>query len=602
MTDPAIFAAAAADGGKELNELRKRGPESRRRHSLFSLPQDFFDLCRLLHSGTTVPVLDDGVLNGERGIDTINSPINRWSCNTCKEDFESLHDQRSHFKSDIHRFNVKLSISGKDIVKEEEFERLRSDSLLNDFDISNISGSDDERDYASGTGLCIGVKKKLFIRVRTGEIFSIWKCLVMNEDEDFSLVSEKDVIERLKFLVCEPRNNTCLRIVLLASGGHFSGCVFDANLVVAHKTFHRYVIRAKAGGKQSSKDASGKAAAHSAGASLRRYNELALRKEIQEVLAEWNPYFLISCCIFIYAPSDNRQLLFNDEKPYFTCDQRIIRKIPLTVRRPTFKEAQRIYGLLTQINHEIVEESFAINKSGSSSKVNEKNDSCPVPIPHPHPVVENKSKPVSNSITALHEAAKCGNVQKVLELLEQGIDPCIKDERGWTAYMLASVKEVRNVFRRFMSLNPEKWDWHAAKVPSALTMEMEESQAAKQAMKDGKRKAREKELKKLRKAREKKTQVLFIYIFGIPFNKEIGLFGNNFWSWAEATQSGNAVSSQSSNESRLSKEEDLERTQAANREEGAAADERRMMTAAASALVLTLVVGIIRRAVCSKMV
>lgn len=39
----------------------------------------------------------------------------------------------------------------------------------------------------------------------------------------------------------------------------------------------RYVVRAKAGKKQSSKDAGGKTV-HSAGASLRRYNELALKK------------------------------------------------------------------------------------------------------------------------------------------------------------------------------------------------------------------------------------------------------------------------------------------------------------------------------------
>jgi hypothetical protein len=31
-----------------------------------------------------------------------------------------------------------------------------------------------------------------------------------------------------------------------------------------------------------------------------------------------------------------------------------------------------------------------------------------------------------------------------------------------------------------MALNIDRWDWHAANVPSALTKEMEESQAAKQ--------------------------------------------------------------------------------------------------------------------------
>lgn len=39
----------------------------------------------------------------------------------------------------------------------------------------------------------------------------------------------------------------------------------------------RYVVRAKAGSKQSTKDAGGRSI-HSAGASLRRYNELGLKK------------------------------------------------------------------------------------------------------------------------------------------------------------------------------------------------------------------------------------------------------------------------------------------------------------------------------------
>lgn len=82
--------------------------------------------------------------------------------------------------------------------------------------------------------------------------------------------------------------------------------------------------------------------------------------------------------------------------------------------------------------------------------------------------------------TALHEAAKSGDAHKILELLEQGLDPCTRDEKGRTPYMLASEKEVRNTFRRFMAANVDKWDWHSAKVPSALTKEIEESQAAKQ--------------------------------------------------------------------------------------------------------------------------
>lgn len=92
---------------------------------------------------------------------------------------------------------------------------------------------------------------------------------------------------------------------------------------------------------------------------------------------------------------------------------------------------------------------------------------------------ESESETVRRS-TPLHEAAKSNDVNKIMELLEEGLDPCIKDERGRTPYMLATEKEVRNVFRRFMASNIDKWDWNAAKVPSPLTKEMEEAQNAKQ--------------------------------------------------------------------------------------------------------------------------
>ncbi|KAJ9680903.1 hypothetical protein PVL29_020033 [Vitis rotundifolia] len=520
--------------------MEKGNQQQEKRHrSIFDLPTTFLYCCRLLPSSSfsfsssssssssanlisetkaaspssTLETLDES----KKLEHSANTSLSRWSCNTCKSEFDSLQDQRSHFKSDVHRFNVKLSIAGKGIVKEEDFDELTADTLFKDYDISSISGSEDEVDKGSWAqndmhkGSDENVKRKLFIQLQTGEKVSLWKCLVLDESENIlyendpgccmPYLKESDVIEKLKTVIHEPRDNTHLRVVLLASGGHFAGCVFDGNSVVAHKTFHRYVVRAKAGKKQSSKDAGGRAA-HSAGASLRRYNELALKKEIQELLASWKPYFEASSCIFIYAPSNNRQLLFNGEKAYFS-NQTAARNVPLTVRRPTFKEAQRIYNQLTQVAYDMDEtespesikndsllrlSTISIN-SPESSKVgtednlerrvateacssNKKSDDLPISSESEHEF--------TGSSTPLHEAAKSGDCHKVLELLEQGLDPCIIDERGRTPYMLATEKEVRNTFRRFMASNLDKWDWHAAKVPSALTKEMEESQAAKQ--------------------------------------------------------------------------------------------------------------------------
>ncbi|GER57484.1 ankyrin repeat and zinc finger domain-containing protein [Striga asiatica] len=596
---------------KSLPRRQIKEDDTKRHRSVFEVPPDFFNSCRLLHSPFSAPpdsaaydleepkpekkVSLSSSRNNISGTDA--QALQKWSCNTCKAEFESLQDQRFHFKSDLHRFNIKLSVAGKSTIKEEDFDGAASDSLCKDYDVSSISGSDDEDEREIGLlsdrqrefgGF---LKSKILIELQNGERVSIWKCLLLDESENISFeddksvstdragvthLTQKEVSEKLKYVLREPRDGTCVRIVLLARGGHFAGCVFDGNSLLAHKTFHRYVVRAKAGKKQSSKDAGGRSI-HSAGASLRRYNELGLKKDIQELLASWKSHFIAASCVFIYAPSNNRQLFFDgDNKPHFACQHRAIRNIPMTVRRPTFKEAKRIYGLLIQISPEIKHEMSSNSnegtkvsklESGENSEGTKISESCSLvnEIDGLTLSAESKKNDAFGTSTPLHEAAKSGDSEKVLELLEEGLDPCVKDERDQTPYMLANDKEVRNTFRRFMALNLERWDWHAAKVPSALTKEMEESQAAKQAEKDAKRKAKAKELKKLKKAKEKKAQV-------------------------DATQSPNdtgiaasaSVSSCEGHSSAVASKEVEQRRIQEEREKRAAAAERRMAALAAS--------------------
>ncbi|CAM8936712.1 unnamed protein product [Rhodiola kirilowii] len=218
---------------------------------------------------------------------------------------------------------------------------------------------------------------------------------------------------------------------------------------------YRYVVRAKAGKKQSSKDASGRTV-HSAGASLRRYNELALKKDILELLALWKPYFDASACTYISAPSDNRQLLFSGEKPLFSHQHGAVRNVPLTVRRPTLKEARRIYHQLTLVAPEV---DPTDNGDCSEFSKDDDNPSKNKRIEHSDCLVSNKvefeekletiedtesslcveefdhlrlpseHEPVGRT-TSLHEAAHLGKADEVMALLEHGLDPCIKDERG----------------------------------------------------------------------------------------------------------------------------------------------------------------------------
>ena len=61
---------------------------------------------------------------------------------------------------------------------------------------------------------------------------------------------------------------------------------------------------------------------------------------------------------------------------------------------------------------------------------------------------------------------------------------------------MAKDKSVRDAFRRFMAQHPDRYDYGAAKIPSALTEDMEKERKAKMAEK-------KKALKKAKKQREK---------------------------------------------------------------------------------------------------
>ena len=122
------------------------------------------------------------------------------------------------------------------------------------------------------------------------------------------------------------------------------------------------VTRAKSGGRQSVKDATGKYA-KSMGASLRRHNEVrylcsqqcdsnmnaqaALERDIVEILTSWKSD--LDSCDLIFtsvSASDHKAVFGGTAPPLNTADARV-RKIPFATRRPTFSETKRISHLLT---------------------------------------------------------------------------------------------------------------------------------------------------------------------------------------------------------------------------------------------------------------
>jgi len=108
--------------------------------------------------------------------------------------------------------------------------------------------------------------------------------------------------------------------------------------------------------------------------------------------------------------------------------------------------------------------------------------------------------------SCLHMAAKHGHKNIIRTLLLHGADPSVKDKMKKVPYMLASEKETRNVFRKFMGEFPDRYDYKSAQVPAPLSKEAEEEKAAKVNEKKKAQRMAKKEKEKLQKSEEQKLK------------------------------------------------------------------------------------------------
>lgn len=274
----------------------------------------------------------------------------RMCCLTCGQMFGSREEQIEHYRLDWHRFNLKQRLLGRRTLPAEVFEEKTRTG-----DVSSISGSDsDSSDESSESELLpaasdspqapqIPRSHKVLLRNAKGQLISMYRCV---------LTTGKGDIEELVELTASLQSlsaSTCW-VVLMMGGGHFAGAVFRGLQVQEHKTFHRYTVRARRGTAQGLRDAQTPGSApRSAGASLRRYNEAALQKDIQDLLAAWAQHLNDAQRIFLRAPRHNRALLFGGRNPPLTRGDPRICHIPLSTRRATLREVLRVHTTLASL-------------------------------------------------------------------------------------------------------------------------------------------------------------------------------------------------------------------------------------------------------------
>ncbi|XP_072117236.1 tRNA endonuclease ANKZF1 isoform X3 [Mobula birostris] len=285
----------------------------------------------------------------------------RMSCSACGCSFESREEQTEHYRLDWHRFNLRRRLMGAQSVSAENFETIAGE-------ISSISGSDSEEldlhpepeglychhtldvsDPGSGISSCEEKAQgrrstRVLFRTAEGELLSVYRCVlqgkqITREDEDGNILAS--------LLSLTPET---IWVILMAGGGHFAGAVFRGDVVIHHKTFHRYTVRAKRGAAQGAWDGQNRNhAPKSAGASLRRHNEAALIKEIEDLLLVWTEYLQAASAIFLRAPSHNRGIFLGGKVPALNRGDSRLRSIPFSTRRATFKEVKRVHTALSTV-------------------------------------------------------------------------------------------------------------------------------------------------------------------------------------------------------------------------------------------------------------
>lgn len=522
------------------------------------------------------------------------------SCSLCSLAYTTVQEQRDHLKTDLHHYNLKQKLNGLTPVTETEFEKLVGEL---DESISGSDSADSEEDEESArkeTTLSALLKKQATLvdkqrgsndgdeegsskRTRGAgnqpllwfgsptlpekTYYGIYKAIFTPEE----LGKEDSIVDAIKTRQLEkvsmgklPKDASSIPatyngrhiFMCMIGGGHFAAMVVSLSpkktkhsstgpmnreaVVLVHKTFHRYTTRRKQGGSQSAND-NAKGAAHSAGASIRRYNEQALIEDVRGVLSEWKG--LIESCdlLFIRATGNtNRRTLFGPyEGQVLRSNDPRIRSFPFNTRRATQNELMRAFIELTRLKVQHIDPAAIpvpaepappkpkAPSKPAAPKLSEEEETALLHTTQLQALIRRSKLPAllsylkTNDLdastfrfhpadtqqnhhapTILHLAAAQNSAPLVSGLLTRAnADPTQPNADGKTPFDLAGDRATRDAFRVARSeLGEAAWDWDAARVPAALKREESEQRAERE------RKEEEAKERERRKAEEQRLE------------------------------------------------------------------------------------------------
>lgn len=529
------------------------------------------------------------------------------SCLLCSASFSNVLGQRQHVKSDWHGYNLKQKLGGRSPVAEPDFEKLVED-LDESISGSELSESDSNDDHKGSTLVSLLKKQARIAHVGSKEdgnvpkkkrgsgkppliwLFSpllppntflgVYRALFTDSELDGEPEIPAIIRHRQlqpvpsKPLSTNPSTGTPLTstasgphfFLCMIGGGHFAGMIVSLApkmhkkaggveerqaVVIVHKTFHRYTTRRKQGGSQSSND-SAKGAAHSAGASIRRYNEAALETDIRALLAGWRSLIEKSELVYVRATgSSNRRILFGpyDDQVLQQNDPRN-RSFPFSTRRATQAELMRAFVELTRIKVSHVDEAALAAAAAAAQEAERHGPSTSTQTIPSKPLPTKISKEEEEALlhtsqlqalirrskipatlaylstnnlspdftffpptskanyhapTPLHLAASINSHGVVLALLTKaGANPTSVNGEGNPPFDLAGDRSTRDAFRVARSeLGEERWDWdNSAHCPPPLSKADAEKRAERERIEAEKEEAERRKLEADRLKRE----------------------------------------------------------------------------------------------------
>lgn len=520
---------------------------------------------------------------------SLNSIVSNYNDGTVKGSFErpkivkprarssAKKHVESNNSSDLDKYNEKRARNGQKLLTETEFEA-KMDQLsisgsetedeldtIREEESLNTKVTDEADNSLDESSISYMFTKSPFVLfhsglLQDGKCFGVYKTTLDAEEGKSDPMRKLLELNSEKF---QQKLDNSISALFMIGGGHFAGAIINHKPIVTkgnkgspeelqlqsvniaeHKTFHRYTTRRKQGGSQSTSDnARGKA--NSAGSTLRRYNEQALREEVQDLLKSWKP--LLDRCDRIFIKANGvyarQSLLGKGPEAVIEAEDPRVRIFPFTTKRPTTKELRRAWCELSYLkvmdipksDKKAVEmkmrqrEHLAKSKEQKQKKIDVfkssseddettkqlislvKKSKAPSLIAY----IRKNKVPVNfrllpekeygrNTQTMLHYAAHfgLGRMCQVL-LVNLKADPTIKNERGYTAYEMSADEKTKYAFEVARNtLGEDYCDWEkAAKVPGSKSRE-EVEEILKKKEDESREKLRELHEKELETARK----------------------------------------------------------------------------------------------------